>query len=287
MKRIDAHHHLWDLDRREQSWMTDEMATIRRSFGVDELVAEIATSSVDGTVVVQTTDDIVETEELLDIAAAAPVIVGVIGYVDIAAADVGDQLDRLLQHRAGDRLVGIRALVQYQPDPDWLTRPAVLAGLREVARRDLVFDLLIRIDQFPAAIAAASAVAAGRFVLDHLGKPAIGDHLWEPWATQLSALARRENATAKLSGLVTEANWRAWTLDDLRPYVEHALTELGPQRLMFGSDWPVCTLAASYGQVVASVDDLIHPLSAAERACIWGATATSVYRLDRGGSRRR
>lgn len=278
--RIDAHHHLWDLERREQTWMTDAMASIRRNFDVDELAGEAMASGVDATVVVQTVEDATETEELLLVTEDAPLIAGVVGYVDIAAADVGDQLDRLLAHRAGRWLVAIRTLVQYEPDPEWLVRRQVIAGLRAIARRGLAFDLLIRHDQFNAAVRAVTIVDDGRFVLDHLAKPDIGARHWEPWASAVSDLAQRENVAAKASGLVTEASWTAWSPDDLRPYVDHALVHFTPDRLMFGSDWPVCTLAASYSRVVDAVDDIIGDLSADEQAAIWGATARSVYRLE-------
>ena len=213
-----------------------------------------------------------------------PLVRGVVGYVDVTAPDVGEQLDRLLASPSGAWLVGIRSLVQEEPDPDWLVRPTVLAGLREIARRDLVYDLLIRSDQLDAAARAARAVD-GRFVLDHLAKPDIAFGGWEPWATGLAALATCENVTAKLSGLVTEANWTTWSVADLQPYVDHALEAFGPGRLLFGSDWPVCLLAASYEQVVAAAHELIGRLTLDERTDILGGTATAIYRLEQHSGR--
>jgi L-fuconolactonase len=278
--RIDAHHHVWDLAVRDQPWITGEaMVPIRRSFGIDDLVPEAAAADVTGTVVVQTVADVTETEELLDLAAATRLVAGVVGYVDIAAPAVGEQLDRLRGRRSGTWLVGIRSPVQDEPDPGWLVRPAVLAGLREVARRDLVYDLLIRPDQLDAALAAVTEVPEGRYVVDHLAKPAITACAWEPWASGLAGLAARDNMSAKLSGLVTEASWDTWSTDDLRPYAEHALAAFGPDRLLFGSDWPVCTLAAPYSRVVAAAEVLLADLSPTERATVMGGAAAAVYGL--------
>ena len=284
---IDAHHHVWDLAVRDQPWLDDEALTpIRRRFGIDDLEAAAATvGGIAGSIVVQTVADIGETEELLDLAGTAPLVQGVVGYVDVAAADVGEQLDRLLASPSGSSLVGIRSLVQDEPDPDWLARPTVVAGLREIARRDLVYDLLIRSDQLDAAAGAARAVD-GRFVLDHLAKPDIAFGGWEPWAAGLATLANCENVTAKLSGLVTEANWTTWSVADLQPYVDHALEVFGPGRLLFGTDWPVCLLAASYTQVVGAAHELIQRLTLDERTDILGRTATATYRLDNFAARR-
>jgi L-fuconolactonase len=278
--RTDAHHHVWDLGVRDQPWITGEaMVPIRRSFGIDDLALDAAAAGVTATIVVQTVPEIAETEELLDLAAATPLVAGVVGYVDLAAPDAGEQLDRLRERPSGGWLVGIRSPVQDEPDPGWLVRPAVLAGLREVARRDLVYDLLIRPHQLGAALAAVTEVPEGHYVVDHLAKPAIASGAWEPWASGLTALAAHGNVFAKLSGLVTEARWATWSTSDLRPYVDHATTVFGADRLLFGSDWPVCTLAAPYGRVVGAVDELLADLSTVERDAVVGGTAAAVYGL--------
>jgi L-fuconolactonase len=281
--RVDAHHHVWDLAVRDQPWITEAMAPIRRTFGVDDLAPAARAAGITATVVVQTVPDLAETRELLELAAATRLIAGVVGWVDLAGADVADQLDRLLAAPSGSWLAGIRSIVQAEPDPAWLARPAVLDGLRAVASRDLSFDLLVRSDQLEASAVAASAVPEGRFVLDHLAKPGIAAGAWEPWATQLAELASCENVVAKLSGLVTEARWPGWTVDDLRPYVDLALERFGPRRVLFGSDWPVCTLAAPYEQVVATTDALIDGLAAHDREAILGGNAVAVYRLEGRG----
>jgi L-fuconolactonase len=278
-ERIDAHHHVWDLSAHAQPWITGEhMAPLRRSFGVEDLVAASASSGIDRTVVVQTVADPTETTDLLALAETSPVVAGVVGWVDLTAPHLGDQLDRLQSHPGGRWLVGIRSLVQDERDPGWLLRPEVLRGLHEVADRDLAFDLLVRPHQLPAVAVCVAEVPQGRFVLDHLAKPGIAAGAWQPWADDLSVLAVHDHVTAKLSGLVTEAD-RHWTSTDLQPYVDHAVSVFGHERLVFGSDWPVCTLAATYEQVAHTADLLLHRLSPSERELVFGGNAASTYRL--------
>ena len=179
----------------------------------------------------------------------------------------------------GAKLVGLRHQVQSEPDPDWLTRPDVLRGLAVVARVGLVYDLVITPGQLAAAARAAAAVPDLTFVLDHLGKPPIASARTDPWAADLRRLAALPNTAAKLSGLVTEADWHRWRVADLRPYAEVAFDAFGPARLMFGSDWPVCTLAASYPDVLAAARDLTAGLTPAEREAVFAGTATAVYGL--------
>jgi L-fuconolactonase len=279
--RIDAHHHVWDLAVRDQPWMTgDLMAPIARTFGIDEFIEQALASDIAAGVVVQAVPEIAETEELLDLAADTPRMAGVVGWVDIAAADVGDRLDQLLARPSGRWLVGIRSLVQYEPDAAWLARPTVRAGMREVAKRGLVNEVLVVPRQIDAVVEAVSAMPESRFVLDHLAKPAIATASWEPWAGRLADLAARENVCAKISGLVTEADWAQWKSDDVWPYLDHALSVFGTGRLVFGSDWPVCTLAASYRQVVELVEGFIADLSPGEQGAILGGNAADVYALN-------
>ena len=270
MFRVDAHHHLWDLSVRDQSWITDDLAAIRRTFTVDDLAA---VAHVDATVVVQTVSVPEETPELLAI--ADPLIAGVVGWVDLTAVDAADRLAAL----RSDRLVGIRHQVQDEPDPGWLCRPDVRAGLEAVAREGLVYDLLTLPAQLPAAIDTVRALPDLQFVLDHLSKPPIATGELEPWASQLRALAAHENVACKLSGMVTEADWSAWSVAGLRPYAETVLDAFGPERVLFGSDWPVCLLAASYEAVLDAAEQLTAGLSAAEREQIFGGTARRIYTL--------
>jgi L-fuconolactonase len=203
----------------------------------------------------------------------------VVGWVDLTAPDAGDRLAALRDAPGGDRLVGIRHQVQSEPDPEWLSRADVRRGLRAVAAAGLAYDLLTIPDQLAAAEATARALPEARFVVDHLSKPPIAAGGREPWETRIRALAAHPNVSCKLSGMVTEADWAAWTVGDLRPYAEVVLDAFGPARVMFGSDWPVCTLAATYGEVVAAAAELTAELSDGERAAVLGGTATAVYGL--------
>jgi L-fuconolactonase len=247
------------------------MASLRRSFGVDELAR---TTSCDATVLVQTVTVPEETPELLALSAAHELIAGVVGWVDLTG-DVEDALARL--RSLPGRLVGIRHQVQGEPDPEWLCRDDVRRGLRAVGDAGLVYDLLTIPVQLPAAIETVRALDDLVFVVDHLSKPPIASGELEPWAGRMRALAEHENVVCKLSGMVTEADWVAWTVADLRPYAEVVLDAFGPQRVMFGSDWPVCLLAASYERVVAAAEELT---SRSEQAEIFGGTAVRTYTLD-------
>lgn len=280
MRIVDAHHHLWDLGVRDQDWITGPaLAPLRRDFLLGDYRSVADVNGIAASVVVQTVTVPGETPELLALAAASDLIAGVVGWTDLAAPDVGDKIAALTEMPGGAKLVGLRHQVQSEPDPDWLTQPDVLRGLGAIARAGLVYDLVITAGQLSASARAAAAVPDLVFVLDHLGKPPIAAGHTEPWAQDLRGLAALPNTVAKLSGLVTEADWRRWQVADLRPYAEVALEAFGPARMMFGSDWPVCTLAATYPDVLAAARDLTAGLSPAEREALFAGTATSVYGL--------
>jgi L-fucono-1,5-lactonase len=267
---IDAHHHLWeDLTRRDYAWLAD-LDAIRRPYTVDELTT---VSNADRTILVQTVPTVEETEEFLTTAAATPLIAGVVGWVDLTTPDVPDRLAAL----QSPKLVGIRHPAQGEPDPEWLTRKEVIRGIKSVAEAGLTYDILIVPAQHQAAIALADAVPGARLVLDHAGKPAIADGAYEPWAEFITELSARPNVFCKLSGLVTEANWTQWTIEDLRPYADQVLTSFGPTRVMFGSDWPVCELAATYPQVYESARTLTSDLTPSEQNEVFAGTATRAY----------
>jgi L-fuconolactonase len=277
--RVDAHHHLWDTRARDYPWMDGPWADpLRGSFGLGEFIRASRGHDVGPSVVVQAVTDRDESRELLALAADAPRLAGVVGWVDLTAADVGEQIEALRAGPGGGRLVGIRHQVEDEPDPDWLRRDDVVRGLSEVGAAGLAYDLLVKPPQLPAAIEAVRRRPDVPFVLDHLGKPPIGDDL-DDWSVSLATLADQPNVVAKLSGLVTEADWRSWTVDQLRPCLDHALAVFGPRRLMFGSDWPVCTLAATYGEVVGVVDEALAGLSVAEREAVLVTTAVETYGL--------
>lgn len=278
--RVDAHHHLWDLSVRDQDWITGpELQPLRRDFGVADLAPQARAAGVDRTVLVQTITVPEETPEFLALAAESELIAGVVGWTDLTRPDAADELARLRELPGGRHLKGIRHQVQGEPDPKWLLRPDVRDGLVAVAEAGLVYDLVVLPHQLPACVRAAAEHPELTFVLDHLGKPPIVTGELRPWATAVRALAALPNTVCKLSGMVTEADLAKWTVDGLRPYADTVLDAFGPGRLMFGSDWPVCTLAASYAQVVDVAEELTGGLGGEERAEVFGGTATRVYRL--------
>ncbi|WP_425576432.1 amidohydrolase family protein [Streptomyces glaucosporus] len=263
---------------RDQEWLAaDGLAPLRRNFLLADLVPEAAAAGVDATVVVQTVTVPEETPELLALADADNPVAGVVGWTDLTSPGVADALAGLRERPGGDRLVGIRHQVQGEPDPRWLLRPDVARGMRALSEAGLVHELVVLPHQLPAAVEAAAAHPDLVFVLDHLGKPPVADGRSEPWAGDLRRLAGLPNTVCKLSGLVTEARRDAWTVADLRPFADTALEAFGPRRLMFGSDWPVCLLAASYGRVVDTARALTAHLAPAERAEVFGGTAARVY----------
>lgn len=271
--RIDAHHHLWDLTRREQPWMAGPWADpIRRSYALGDLTPHLAEHGVDATILVQSTSSYEETAELLTIGAGEGPVTGVVGWADLTDPALGEVLAAL---PAG--LVGIRHQVQDEADPDWLTRPEVLRGLGVLADAGLVYDLLVTPRELPAAHAAVRALPQLAFVLDHAAKPAVARGEWQPWADAITALAGLPNISCKLSGLATEADWDAWRPQQILPYARHVLAAFGPDRVMFGSDWPVCTLAAGYEDVMALAESATGRLGAAERSAVFGGTAGRVY----------
>jgi L-fuconolactonase len=275
--RIDAHHHVWDLAVRDQPW-TAQLPALRRTFTFDDVRPHLAAHDIAGTVVVQTITVSEETPELLALAAAEPAVAGVVGWLDLTAQAVADELARLRELPGGQALVGIRHQVQEEPDPRWLCRAEVRRGLAAVAACGLAYDLVTTADQLPAAVETARALPELQFVLDHGGKPRIRTGELEPWRAHIAALGRCANATVKLSGLVTEANDN-WTVADLRPYADALLQSFGPTRLMYGSDWPVCLLVASYDRVLEAADELTDGLSSSERVDVFGGTAARTYGL--------
>jgi L-fuconolactonase len=277
--RVDAHHHVWDLAVRDQPW-TAGLPALRRSFPLAELEPELRSAGIDATVLVQTVDVPEETPELLALAAKHPVIAGVVGWVDLTAPDVADRIAELVTGPGGRRLVGIRHGVQGEPDPRWLCRDDVRRGLAAVADAGLVYDLLVVPVQLPAAVETVRALPGLRFVLDHAGKPMIAQGERAGWAADIATLAAEDNVAVKLSGLVTEADLDNWTTEDIRPYAEDVLAGFGPERTMYGSDWPVCLLAADYPRVAGLARALIAGLSEAERDAVLGGTAARWYRLD-------
>ncbi|WP_432251819.1 amidohydrolase family protein [Streptomyces sp. HNM1019] len=279
-RRIDAHHHLWDLTRREQPWMDGAWAEpIRHTFTPDDLAPHLDAHGIDATVVVQSSSSVAETRELLALAAGSDRIAGVVGWADLTDPGVGGVLAELAAGPGGDRLVGLRHQVQDEPDPRWLDRADARRGLAAVADAGLVYDLLVTPRELPAALDAVRELPQLRFVLDHAAKPPVASGERDPWAGQLAALAALPNVDCKLSGLVTEADWDGWKPEQVLPYARHVLDAFGPGRVLFGSDWPVCVLAASYDEVVALADRATLRLTEDERAAVFGGNAARAYGL--------
>ena len=276
---VDAHHHFWDPSRRDYPWMGADLDSIRRPFGPDEMRPLLAEAGVDRTILVQTISSSDETQEFLETAATTNFVAGVVGWVDLTDPGVADGIARLREGAGGERLVGIRHQAHDEPDPDWLIRDDVVAGIARVGQAGLVFDLLVRPRELPAALALARRLPDVRFVIDHVAKPPIATAQVEPWAERIAGFRELEHVACKVSGMVTEADWHRWTAADLRPYVDHVLDVFGPERLLFGSDWPVCLLAASYEQVLEAAQTSCEGLGDDDQARVFGETARRVYRL--------
>lgn len=276
---VDAHHHFWDPGTADYPWLTDELAVIRRPFGRDDLAPELAATGVEGTVLVQTRSSQDETAEFLAVAAATPFIRGVVGWVDLTDPAIADTIASLRAGPGGDRLVGIRHQAHDEPDAAWLLREDVVRGIRAVGAAGLAYDLLVRSRELPAALELARRLPDVRFVIDHLAKPPIASGELEPWGGLIGAFAALEHVACKVSGLVTEADWASWTTADLLPFVDHSITVFGPERLVFGSDWPVCLLAATYADVVETARALLAGLTDSEREGVMGANAIRIYGL--------
>ncbi len=279
-RAIDAHQHFLDPARYAYPWLTPDLAPIDRRFGPADLAIELAAAGIDRSIVVQTISDPDETREFLAIATTTPFIAGVIGWVDLTDPSVADVTDAMRAGPGGRYLLGVRHQVHDEPDPDWLLRDEVGRGLAALEAAGLTYDLLVRDREMPAALAVARARPGLRFVIDHLAKPPLRSADLTSWALHLREFGPLDNVWCKVSGLVTEADWRTWRSADLAAAVEVALEVFGPSRLIFGSDWPVCLLAASYGEVVAAARELVADLSDAERAAIFGGAAEAAYPLS-------
>lgn len=280
--RIDAHHHFWDPARYSYPWMAgDAMDPVRRAFTPADLRGTLAEEEIDGTVLVQTLSSLQETREFLQLAAATDFVQGVVGWADLTSPSVADDLDALLDGPGGRWLAGIRHQVHDEPDPDWLTRTDVHRGLAAVQQRGLTYDLLVRARELPAAQEAVQEFPNLQFVLDHIAKPRIADGRDDPWSQHMPALAAQPNVAVKLSGMVTEADWATWSANDLRPFVSRVAEWFGVQRLMFGSDWPVCLLAGSYHSVLRGLTDALPVMPSAELDQILGTNALRIYGLGK------
>jgi len=285
---VDAHQHVWDLTAHEQPWLRlPGHESLLRTFTEADLAPQARAAGVTATIVVQTVTEPTETPELLELAASSNLVAGVVGWVDLQADDVAEALAGLRERPAGAWLRGIRHPVLIEDDPLWLVRPAVLRGLAAVGAAGLCYDLVLPPEVLPAAVRAATACPGVTFVLDHLGNPRLdGDHCARPdprWVRDIGQFAALGNTVCKLSGILAEPPPAPppgrQPVAHLVPWYQTVLGEFGPDRLMFGSDWPVCTLSAPYASVVAAAHELTADLSSRERGMILGGTARRVYQI--------
>ncbi|HTV04374.1 MAG TPA: amidohydrolase family protein [Acidobacteriaceae bacterium] len=273
---VDAHHHLWDYSAEEYGWIGPEMAVLQRDFSPADLRAEMTAASVEACIAVQARETREETRWLLRLAHENAFIAGVVGWAPIAGAEFAQELEAL----AGDaKLKGLRHILQAQPD-EYMLSDVFERGMKALEGSGLVYDILVYERQLKAAIALVDRHPKQVFVIDHLAKPKIAAHELEPWRTLMREMARREHVHCKLSGMTTEADWKKWTENDLHPYCEVILECFGAERLLAGSDWPVCTLAVSYRRWWQVVREMVKDLSDAEREKILGGNAVCVYGLN-------
>lgn len=274
--RIDAHQHCWDYSAVEYPWIGPGMERLARDYLPSDLDPLLAAEGIDGSVVVQARQSLEESRWLLGLADDHPIVKGVVGWVDLRREQVAHDLHELAAH---PRFVGVRHVVQDEPDPRFVLGDDFVRGVRQLHQHGLTYDLLLYPPQLPAAIELVGLVPDQPFVVDHLAKPRIAAGDRGDWERDIRAIARHANVWCKVSGMVTEAARRGWKRSDFAPYLDVVFEAFTPRRLMFGSDWPVCLLAAEYADVVAIVRDYAEQLSADEQAMIWGGTAATFYGL--------
>lgn len=276
--KIDSHQHFWELERFPYEWLkAPAVEKICQDFLPCDLERELKKAGIDSCVFVQTQHSLEETQWVLSLADANPFIAGVVGWVDLASPDCEEQLLKLKKH---PKFVGVRHVVHDEPDADFIVRLEVLRGLETLEKHDVPFDLLFYVEHLPHAVTLAQKFPRLKMVIDHLAKPHIKAQRLDNWFANFHAAAAYPNIYCKLSGMITEADHGQWMPSDLTIYIEKALQCFTPQRLMFGSDWPVCLLAGGYERVVEALDQNLGALTPTEREAIWGRTAAFFYRLD-------
>lgn len=273
---VDSHHHFWEIDRFDYSWMPED-SPLAVDYGPSDLKPLIKKAGIDYTVIVQAVSSPDEARWLLELADRHEFIAGVVGWVDLTDPRVGDTLEELQQ---SSLFKGVRHIWESEDDPGWIVNSGAIEGLKELVRRDLTFDFLAKPPNLPFIPKVMDQVPDLRAVVDHIAKPVIAEHLVEPWLSDMRKVASINGMHCKISGMVTEANHENWTVDDLRPYVHHILGIYGTDRLMFGTDWPVCTLAAEYGSVADATREILVGLNPAAKDDVFGGVATRFYRLE-------
>jgi L-fuconolactonase len=274
--KIDSHQHFWRYDAARDAWITESMAVLRRDFLPDHLAAELNANAIDASIAVQADQSENETMFLLDLAEKNKHIAGVVGWVDLLSPRLAERLEYFSHF---SKLRGFRHIAQGEPDDRFLARENFVKGVAQLRAFDFTYDILIYPKQLPAAIDLAARLPEQRFVVDHVAKPEINSGKTAPWAAQVRELAQNKNVFCKLSGLVTEADWKHWKPDDFKPYLDVVFDAFGVERLMFGSDWPVCLLAATYGQVKQLIENYVTCYSEADKDKIFGGNAARFYGL--------
>jgi L-fuconolactonase len=276
--RIDSHHHFWNYSTDEYSWINDQMSVLRRDFGPTDLQAVMTDAKIDRVISVQARQTLEETTWLLELAKKHPFVAGVVGWVPLASDRLGAVLDSLSGER---KLKAVRHVVHDEPDDRFILGDAFNRGIAQLKPYDLVYDILIYARHLPASIEFVDKHPGQRFVLDHIAKPTIHHDLFDAeWARNIRELGRRQNVACKFSGVATEVHDPEWSVDTVRPYWDVALEAFGPNRLMFGSDWPVCLLKTGYRRWVSAVEELARTLSAGEQELFWSESAVKAYSLD-------
>jgi L-fuconolactonase len=276
MDIVDSHQHFWQVGRFDYPWMSSEVPVLYRDYLPPALAPVLERNEVARTVLVQASNSLSESRWLLSMANDYPFIAGVVGWVDLTDAELEQRLPELISN---PKFKGVRHLVESEPAEDWLVQPSVLKGLQTLASHKVTYDLLVHTRHLRHVKTVAESCPELSLVVDHMAKPPVASGEISEWLRELKAVAMFPNVYCKLSGLVTEANHSAWKLDDLRPFVDSALELFGPTRLLFGSDYPVCLLAASYDQVLDSFRELLKELNDDERSRIFSKNAVEFYRL--------
>lgn len=271
---LDSHQHFWQYELPKHDWIDDEMTAIRRDFLPADLRPILAANDIDGCIAVQADQTLAETDFLLDIADQHDFVKGVVGWIDLRAEDLEEQLERYAEQPA---LKGFRHVVQGEPDPFFLLRPEFLRGIDLIGQRGYTYDILIFPHQLVSSLELVKQFPDFKFVIDHLAKPYAKAGYFTGWAAGMAAIGKFPNVYCKLSGLITEADYKSWTAAKLLPYLRHALKVFGPDRCMFGSDWPVCRVAGDYRQVKNLVKTLLKDVSLADREAIFGGNCARFY----------
>ena len=273
---IDSHQHFWKYDPEQHTWIDDDMAVIRRDFLPSDLEKEFLENGVDGCVAVQADQSLAETDFLLQLADENDFIKGVVGWVNLRYPNVDAVLERYASHR---KLKGWRHIVQGEADHNFLLRPDFLRGIGLLEKYGYTYDILVFPHQLGSVLEFVKHFPNQKFVIDHIAKPYIKDGFYDGWAVLMEEIAKYENVYCKLSGMITEADYQNWTAEQLHPYLHHTLEIFGSERTMFGSDWPVCLVAGTYGEVKSVVEDFINHLEPNDRNMIMGENASAFYNL--------